>query len=643
MMWRNNLVLASSFWKSRNLFQVKNCGLALRFVNTHHLASNEYIHALYNKLSAKDPYQFLDQNIENNEVLKVDEKLSSSPEFKEFMNIIAKSDISDVSSSELSEIQKGFSDKFQEWTRVSQLRVGFLMYLDKRINSNEYLAKVIQHMSKVNPFDAVPHELTALLLLIYFKRDLTLEDMSEHLDLLSLQTALAIKILQNKMNENEVCAACLGLKRIADFKVTCPQLRKVLYNLLRNFEVKNDGLDDLFVMTLMTTLSKGNLVFTDDTSVVQSMLANLQHQVPHLQLETAIKIMTFPLTLGFSNKAIEQVVFDKVKDNMHELETRDMVQLCNYIAKQPTEVPSTNEIFNHLENKLDNLKSIDEIMDIIECFHYLSHISIYSKKFNDVLFSSMNSVPGNLFSKETDFLTSTRTMASNLMKSLGFEDVPAEMEKLDEKMLKHKTISIFTRIPAFISSCYKIETGLKDNLIESSRADLISKSQHKRLPMELYVPQMKTKNLDQRSKQLINCFRAMVKFMGTEHYVGVTRILPHFTEPDLVFGNIGGNCLTIPSYLTDPEFMGYRRPPPGDWWVLVIGTRKSHDIDGNVIGQEAAKLRQLKTLGYTPIVIPNMLLGNPGTVYKSLARLLKTENVSLPNMDDGIRERTRKF
>jgi len=642
MMLRNNLVLASSFWKTRNLLHMKNSGLVLRFVNTHHLGSNDYINALYNKLSAKDPYQFLDQNIENNEVLEVDEKISSSPEFKEFMNIIAKSDISDGSSSELSEIQKVFSDKFQEWTRVSQLRVGFLMHLDKRINSDEYLTKVIQHMSKGNLFDAVPHELTALLLLIYFKRDLTLEDLSEHLDLSTLQTALAIKIKQNKMNEYEVCAACLGLKRIADFKVTCPQLRKVLYNLLSNFVAKKDGLNDLFVMTLMTTLSKGNLVFMDDASVVKSMLSNLQQQVPHLQMDTAVKTMTFPLTLGFSNKVIEEIVFEKVKDNMHGMETSDMVQLCNYIAKQPTEVPSTNDVFNYLENKLDNLKSIDELMDLIECFHYLSHISIYSKKFNDILFSSMNSLPDDLFTNETDFSSATHAMASCLMKSLGIEDVPVEKEKSDDRMLKQKTIHIFTRIPAFISACYKIETGLKDNLIESSRADLISKSQHKRLPMELYVPQMKTKNVDHRSKQLIKCFRALVRFMGSEHYVGVTRILPHFTEADLVFGNIGGNCLTIPSYLTDTEFVGHRRAPPGDWWVLVVGTRKSHDLDGNVIGQEAAKLRQLEKLGYTPIVIPFVFLGH-NTVYKSLASLLKTENVSLPNLDDGMIERTRKF
>ena len=92
---------------------------------------------------------------------------------------------------------------------------------------------------------------------------------------------------------------------------------------------------------------------------------------------------------------------------------------------------------------------------------------------------------------------------------------------------------------------------------------------------------MKVSNLDTRSRQLINCHRALVKFMGTEHYVGVTRILPHFTEPDLVFGNIGGetpaslslvcdsvvagNCLMIPPYLTDQDYIGPRPAPAGDW------------------------------------------------------------------------------
>ena len=32
-------------------------------------------------------------------------------------------------------------------------------------------------------------------------------------------------------------------------------------------------------------------------------------------------------------------------------------------------------------------------------------------------------------------------------------------------------------------------------------------------------------------------------------------------------------------------------------WVLVIGTRKGQDVHGNIVGQEAAKIRQLKRLG----------------------------------------------
>ena len=55
--------------------------------------------------------------------------------------------------------------------------------------------------------------------------------------------------------------------------------------------------------------------------------------------------------------------------------------------------------------------------------------------------------------------------------------------------------------------------------------------------------------------------------------------------------------MTVPGYMTDPDYVGCRPPPPGDWWVVVVGTRKSQDSQGNVVGQEAAKLRQLRILG----------------------------------------------
>jgi hypothetical protein len=48
---------------------------------------------------------------------------------------------------------------------MSQLSVGFMMYLDSRIEADGYLLKVIKHLSCGNLYDASPHDITALLLL----------------------------------------------------------------------------------------------------------------------------------------------------------------------------------------------------------------------------------------------------------------------------------------------------------------------------------------------------------------------------------------------------------------------------------------------------------------------------------------------
>ena len=47
--------------------------------------------------------------------------------------------------------------------------------------------------------------------------------------------------------------------------------------------------------------------------------------------------------------------------------------------------------------------------------------------------------------------------------------------------------------------------------------------------------------------------------------------------------------------------------------------------------------------GYTPIVIPFSVQTNMKTILQSVAKLMRTENVSLPNLDDGYRENKRKF
>ena len=105
----------------------------------------------------------------------------------------------------------------------------------------------------------------------------------------------------------------------------------------------------------------------------------------------------------------------------------------------------------------------------------------------------------------------------------------------------------------------------------------LSKASHRTLPMQLYSPAMDLRNLDLRMKQLVTCYRSLAKFLGSEEYCRVTRLLPHFDEPDIVFGNIGGNTLTVPDNLWQQDVDGPRPAPPGDWHVLVMGTRKSLD------------------------------------------------------------------
>ena len=553
--------------------------LHFRFeISSYHLENHEYIDTLYSKLSLRDDYKFLDTNLQNQESVIEDKNLATSTEFKEFLKILASAE-GEVNKEKLKEIQNLFSEKFQAWTKVSQLRVSFLMYIDKRIDSSDYLHKVIKHI--VTSYDLQSLEgrsLTALMLLIYFKRDLSVDDLSEFLgmkllkdktfyllkvnsmqlvkskfyvifikflliDLEDLQVAISVQLANNKLTQEELCAICLGLKKISNFKINNKYLRLALYNELKHFKSIQDPMNDFFVITLMTTLSKGNLVFLDDVEMVADMLENMERLIKHkyLNLSTSVKLLTYPLTLGFSNKSIEETVFSDIGEKLKLLDTWDIVQLCSYMSKQMSDeavtVPAT-EVLNHLDDRLDTIADVDQLIDIIECYHYLSHLRLFSDRFNELVFSEYNSLPKELFRQKGDMKVIADKVLTALLSKMNVEK---HREKEIERNNK-KTISVLTRVPAFISSCYRLEAESlnQDAVMDRDKAHVLSMSQHRQLPMELLVPQMKTKNLDTRWRHLISCHKALVRFFGTEEYVGVTRILPHFSEPDLVFGNIGG-------------------------------------------------------------------------------------------------------
>ena len=83
----------------------------------------------------------------------------------------------------------------------------------------------------------------------------------------------------------------------------------VLYKVLHNFVAHGDPMDGFFLVTVMTTLSRGNMIFLDDIDLVSSMLERMTNQLPLLKMDTVVKLLTFPLTLGFSVKQTEDFVF----------------------------------------------------------------------------------------------------------------------------------------------------------------------------------------------------------------------------------------------------------------------------------------------------------------------------------------------
>ena len=65
------------------------------------------------------------------------------------------------------------------------------------------ISQVIKHLGSGNLYDASPHDLTALMLLIYFKRDLSVEDVSEFMDVETLMTVLSQHLRNGKMSRSE--------------------------------------------------------------------------------------------------------------------------------------------------------------------------------------------------------------------------------------------------------------------------------------------------------------------------------------------------------------------------------------------------------------------------------------------------------
>ena len=147
------------------------------------------------------------------------------------------------------------------------------------------------------------------------------------------------------------------------------------------------------------------------------------------------------------------------------------------------------------------------------------------------------------------------------------------------------------RVAAALCFNMRIDEVEIDHNMSMDTAAAILALFYKKIPLQMHSPQMPTVNLETRSRCLVNCYRGLVQFLGSERFCGVGRLLPQYPEPDIVFGVLAGTPVQIPDYITDQSILRPKRAPPGDWWAIVVATRKNLNTDQELSGVDAAKVK----------------------------------------------------
>ena len=118
------------------------------------------------------------------------------------------------------------------------------------------------------------------------------------------------------------------------------------------------------------------------------------------------------------------------------------------------------------------------MMDIIQCFHYMSHVNKFSEKFNKLLFSEINQLPSELFASDLDLSLIAEKVSRGTISKLNIATI--ERDKSIERN-DQKSTSMFTRLPSFISSSYSLECESVDPeaVIHPKRCFQLSRVEHR--------------------------------------------------------------------------------------------------------------------------------------------------------------------
>ena len=155
---------------------------------------------------------------------------------------------------------------------------------------------------------------------------------------------------------------------------------------------------------------------------------------------------------------------------------------------------------------------LSEIADVFNCLTYLAYSSLYNLEISAQIFAAVQNITAPP-TKGANVSDLARQVALGV--ATNHPQSAALLANLPEAVDDKRIAAMLCRIPAFLSMSMKLDDvqqlGSSTPEMDLSVAGAILALFNKRLPLELFAPQMKAnKKLDNRSRLLVNCYRYLM-------------------------------------------------------------------------------------------------------------------------------------
>ncbi len=473
-----------------------------------------------------------------------------------------------------------------DWASNYSLSVAFLLYANRvgdgsKSDANEkpeFIRRAVAHLGS-NLNSLKKEELVTLMLLFYFGRNKwSAEEISAVLDPLVLQQKIAA-VLNGNPGNGEVTAICLGLKRLVDVRLTNFDFIDAIHQRLNTISASTEPLNDIdnMALTNIVTLlvSRGSRFTTDDLRMAIMLLKNFS-TVQGLELPVAVKVMSFAVRGNLHYPRLtDRVMDDVLAAPSGALGLRDYFGLLNFLTRVRSVLDETKRralydaVLQHLVGggvPDDGDRSAQDASDLLQCLTFLMGVRVCDIDKLSALFKAVNEIP-------LESVTNSEHLAEEIYR-LFFPKSRSSKPDGDVVAASGVDTARFIKNVMLLDAYAELDApntfpaGIR---LTTERSTAVRALLQERVPLEAHSPQMKLDRLGFRQASAVRAKRVVCNHTDGEGYCELLHLLPHYPEPDLLCGNIGGIAIRVPPDLTTmPPTAMKPAPEVGYWTVLSL-------------------------------------------------------------------------